>query len=301
MKTTLFLLTGFFMFCSCEDELDIALSQKEKRIVINSFFNNEEYFHVNISSTQLSTDGDTVYFIDNARVLLYNNNVFLDTLLFETNGNYVSNKVLPEINMPYQLKVEVPGYTTATSDFAQIPVAVKDFSVDTFSHPVNVAGTKTWRLRIKFKDIENVDNYYLFYMIWSGTQYEYDPDSNIVDSVKSLLSYRWVQAPGIIIPYTGKLLFSDELSEGDTIEKNLYFTQNRGGPGLGQFNNLRAYFILYTISEEYYRYGKSSVDQNFSIDYSMFVEPVPVFTNINNGIGIFAGYGQCVDSVFYCE
>jgi len=33
----------------------------------------------------------------------------------------------------------------------------------------------------------------------------------------------------------------------------------------------------------------------------MFVEPVPVYSNINNGYGIFAGYGQCIDSVFYRE
>ena len=134
-------------------------------------------------------------------------------------------------------------------------------------------------------------------MIWEGTRYQYDSDSNVVDSARTNISYRWVKVQGIDIPHTGKLLFSDELLEGDTIEKDLYF-ELLGGSGLGHFNNLKAYFRLYTISEEYYQYGKSFAKQSFSIDYSMFVEPVSVFSNINHGDGIFAGYGQCVDSVF---
>ena len=66
MRNTLFLLTSLFVFYSCEKELDLVLSPQEKRIVINSFFNDEEFLHVNISSTQPSTDGDTILFIDNA-------------------------------------------------------------------------------------------------------------------------------------------------------------------------------------------------------------------------------------------
>ena len=51
-----------FLISSCEKEIDINLSQEEKKIVINSFFNNEEFLHVNISSNQPSTDGDSVDF-----------------------------------------------------------------------------------------------------------------------------------------------------------------------------------------------------------------------------------------------
>ena len=73
------------------------------------------------------------------------------------------------------------------------------------------------------------------------------------------------------------------------------------GSGLEKSDNLMAYFKLCTISEEYYLYGKSYTEQHNSIDFSMFVEPVSVFSNINNGEGIFAGYGQCIDSVYYGE
>ncbi len=300
MRTILFLMACLFLISSCEKEIDIKLSQKEKKIVINSFFNNEEFLHVNISSNQPSTDGDTVDFIQNACVLLYDNDIFLDTLRWLSGGDYVSDKVIPGISIPYKLKVEVPGLSTATTDVSRIPVNVKHFSVDTSSYVDKISGKLVRHIRLKFKDIENTANYYLLYMVWEGTRYEYDMDSTIADSVKTYGKVRdYGQGQGIIVPYTGKLFFSDELMEGDTIERDIYFAQKIGGTDPASFNNLMAYINLCTISEEYYLYAKSYADQSFAIDFSLFVEPVSVFSNINNGYGIFAGYGQCIDSVFY--
>ena len=127
----------------------------------------------------------------------------------------------------------------------------------------------------------------------------YDADQNIVDSIKTKAAYGWGDAT--MIPHTGKLLFTNEFFEGDTIEKIIAARKHMPHSGLGEFDNLKAYFKLCTLSEEYYLYAKSFVDQHNSLDFSMFVEPVQVFSNINNGEGIFAGYGQAIDSVFYNE
>jgi len=289
-----------FLFCSCEKELPIVLSPKGKGIVINSFFNDEEFFYVNISSTQPSTDSDTAYFIDNAIVLLYENDIFLDTLTLRTDGNYFSDKIIPETDVPYKLEVEVPGIKTATTDFSQIPVAVKDFSLDTSTYIDILSKTEYRRVKLKFRDIENVTNYYLLYMNCLVTRYEYDTEGNIVDSIKTNVAYGWGRE-GINIPHTSQLLFTDELMEGDTIERNLYIRKDMYGSGLGKFDNIVGYFKLCTISKEYFLYAKSYTQQYESIDWSVFVEPVTVFSNINNGEGIFAGYGQCIDSVYYGE
>ncbi len=110
------------------------------------------------------------------------------------------------------------------------------------------------------------------------------------------------QGQGFVVPYTGKLFFSDELTEGDTLERDIYFAQKIGGSDPRVFSSFNSIYLkLCTISEEYYLYAKSYADQSFAIDYSLFVEPVSVFTNVHNGYGIFAGYGQCVDTVLYRE
>lgn len=298
MRTTLFLTILIILLPSCEDELlDFNFSLNEETIVINSFFNDDELFHVNISRNQLSTDGDTAYFIENATVLLYGNDTFLDTLKLKENGNYISNNIIPEKDVPYKIKVEVPGVETATTDYALIPSSVNEMWLDTSTYLD--ANEKIYRhVNLKFKDIEGL-NYYLLYMIWEGTRYEYDADSNIVDSVKTKATYGWGE--GLNIPHTGKVLFTDESFEGDTIERKLYFRKHMPYSGLEDFDNLMGYFKLCTISEEYYLYAKSYSEQHNSIDWSVFVEPVTVYSNINNGLGIFAGYGQCIDSVFYKE
>ncbi|MBN1183799.1 MAG: DUF4249 domain-containing protein [Bacteroidales bacterium] len=297
MRTLLILIFTSFMLFSCEKQLDILLSNMEKRIVINSFFNDKEFIHVNISSTQPATDDEVVQFINNACVLLYKNELFLDTLTLSKEGNYYSDKVIPEVASSYKLNVEVPGMVTATSNNSQIPVYVEEFSLDTFAFLNNLSNREVRQIRLKFKDIDNTPNYYLLYMIWVGTYYVYDDDGNIIDSIKTKTGYG--QGEGINIPSRGKLLFTDEFLEGDTIEKNLYFDKRMYGSGLENYDNFKVYFKLCTVSEEYYLYGKTFAEQHNSIDWSAFVEPVTVYSNINNGEGIFAGYGYCIDSVFY--
>ena len=297
MRNTLIILASLILLCSCEEELDISLTQKEKKIVINSFFNDNELIHVNISANQPATDKDTILFIDNACVLLYANDIFLDTLTFKGEGYYYSDEVIPEAGMSYNLRVEVPGMTTATTDYSQIPVVVKGFLLDTSSFIDKISDKEIREVILRFKDIENTTNYYLLHIMWEGTWYEYDADSNIVDTVKRKVSYGGGQ--GINIPASGKFLFTDELFEGDTIEKTLYFRKNLYGSGLEGSENVKAWFKLCTVSEEYYLYGKSCAEQNNSIDWSIFVEPVTVYSNVNNGVGIFAGYGYCIDSLYY--
>lgn len=300
MRFYLFILIGLFIYFSCEKEVPIDLSLKEKRIVINSFFNNEEFMHVNLSSNQPSTDKDTAIFLDNAIVLLYENDLFLDTLKLRNKGNYFSDKIIPEKAVPYKLVVEVPGIQTATTDFSMIPVAVNDFSLDTSSFDEIFSGNEYRKVKLRFKDIENVPNYYLISMNWLATSYVYDTEGNVIDSIQTKVAYGW-GSEGINIPYISQMVFSDELMEGDTIEKNLYFYKDMYGAGLQKYDHLMAYFKLCTISEEYYLYAKSYTEQYNSIDWAVFVEPVTVFSNIKNGYGIFAGYGQCIDSVFYRE
>ena len=52
--------------------------------------------------------------------------------------------------------------------------------------------------------------------------------------------------------------------------------------------------MLRTLSEDQYRYQRTRILQEFS-EGDPFSEVVPVYTNVENGFGIFAGYSS--DSV----
>ncbi|MFQ5636990.1 MAG: DUF4249 family protein [bacterium] len=51
--------------------------------------------------------------------------------------------------------------------------------------------------------------------------------------------------------------------------------------------------VLLTTSESYYNFHKS-VDQQNATEDNPFAEPVPIYTNIENGLGVFAGYSSFV-------
>ena len=88
------------------------------------------------------------------------------------------------------------------------------------------------------------------------------------------------------------LLFSDEAIDGQSIQLKL----------LAQIDELETGMFpkivgeLRTVSENYYKHYTSLALQKESKDRP-FAEPVSVFSNIENGLGIFAGYSTYRDSV----
>jgi hypothetical protein len=53
---------------------------------------------------------------------------------------------------------------------------------------------------------------------------------------------------------------------------------------------------LRSISKEYYDY-QTSLNEYWNADGNPFAQPVQVFTNIENGFGIFAGFGKSSDTL----
>ena len=56
------------------------------------------------------------------------------------------------------------------------------------------------------------------------------------------------------------------------------------------------YALLRTVTEEYYQYNYTR-DLQASVENNPFAQPVQVFDNIENGLGIFAGYSQTEQKV----
>ncbi len=104
--------------------------------------------------------------------------------------------------------------------------------------------------------------------------------------------------------YPRDLLFSDKLINGlkKEIKVNIY------PPAYSSPNGERAYLIdpYYTfivhfrsISENYYKYKKTLIRHMACKDGGVFgCEPVEMYSNIEGGLGIFAGYSSYVDTIW---
>jgi len=92
--------------------------------------------------------------------------------------------------------------------------------------------------------------------------------------------------------YTDDMAFSDALFNGDTCSLNIHFAYND--------NVDYVYIILRSVSENYYRYKKSlyRYEVNSFSNILNSSNPVGLYSNIENGYGIFAGYSETVDSMY---
>ncbi len=142
---------------------------------------------------------------------------------------------------------------------------------------------------ISFSDPPNIKNYYevLIYKLYENKKTDYwnsDGDVKVIDPV--LLN----EGDQDYLPTT--FFFSDELFDGQE------YTLRVNSPG-GIGNSINYTVSLRSISESYYLYRKyytrHSYNQQFEGDFLDLVfkgEPQPMFSNIVNGYGIFAGYQE---------
>ena len=116
--------------------------------------------------------------------------------------------------------------------------------------------------------------------------------------------------------YRSELLFKDVSFNGQQYELKTYLRFEEGSILTAFFNNafvleenaydskgniirqpgdtagiFTLYAVLRTTTEEYYQYNFTS-DLQASVESNPFAQPVQVYDNIENGLGIFAGYSQ---------
>jgi len=159
---------------------------------------------------------------------------------------------------------------------------------------INEWGEEILQMSIGLNDNAATENYYQIGLSSISTYeyYDYELDSLITYSQKEdLWAYPvdpWLD--NIANASENGLSFSDATFNGTNIVLNLstyIYSYNT--------NETKILIDLYSISEEYYNYLKSK--SLYEESDPAFSEPVQIFSNIENGLGIFAGASISSDSV----
>lgn len=287
---SLTLLILLFLFSSCEKIIKMDIKDDRRRIVVNSFFSPDNLFSVNISKSLHILDNGEFQYIPDATVILYKNDILLDTLIYNNYGNYIAN-LLPEINANYKITVTANGLESIVASDA-VPSPIHIVSVDTatvmYSQNNGMDGSnpaeEMLRCKIKFQDQPGVKNYYLLQVL--GHEYhDYGPKTGEVnlwfDTDDPSVEDETVSDAGAT--------FTDALFDGKLYDFTIYIN-NR------QTSNV--YIVLASISKDFYLYWTSYTQFNYG-DNSPFSEPVLVYNNIDKGFGIFAGYTKSTDTLVF--
>lgn len=277
-------------FVSCRKVLDIELPSKEGKIVINSFFNNNEQLTINISKSLHILDNIESKLLNDAEVIVYENNIYKEQLTNTSNGNYIAS-FIPSKDKIYRVNVSYPDLKDAYSENI-IPNPINIISVDTLTvyssnnNGINGEGngsTNQYQLKIKFKDPDQIKNYYSF-KIYLKNQINYF--KNILNNDYYPLYF---YSNDIVIESwqnNETAYFSDDFINGKEYELiiNLdkYNFPNTDNEVIVELNSVSKDYFLYCKSYNLYQ----------SVNGNPFSEPVQVYNNIENGYGIFAGYSS---------
>lgn len=244
-------------------------------------------------------------------------NYWVDNSLSQPTTGYRSQKTVGEIGKTYKLVISHPDYESATVEnylpenadviFIESEEGIEANDYDDYSNRV-------LNVKLKFKDKANEKNYYRL-LVRANTgkwrpNWRIDDDTIGVIEVSTFYPGNLLQNDLILnpdeegandflfgSPSNRYSVFTDEFIDGKEHELKFSFRLNNSvwynGEELsseeheGEFYNY--HISLQAITRETYLYLLSSnANRWYSDDY--FSEPAQVFTNVENGLGIFGGY-----------
>lgn len=276
----LFIIFGLFITVSCHQLIEVELPPIKPRPVVNCWLNDNGSYNFNLSLTREVTT-DTTLVIESAKVFIEaENQIFI--LPHKKKGFYYNPEFSPVSNVPYKLRVEIDGY---------LPLYSVD-SIPSFSLKVNETkffenfmkdgeGDEYSEIWINLTDIHKGHDYY-------GISVQGKSENRVYSLMISSSSPEIMNETAFEI-YPEMLVFTDELfqNKSTTLKIRTYMEGAN-------------YVKLYRLSEQAYKYIKSWNIHDYTQDYDFWevYEPQPLYSNIENGYGIFAGYSQQVFEVY---
>ncbi len=299
------MLFAIILLLACERPVDLKIDDIPARLVVLSKFTHDESLRLRLSQTRSVLDSEEPSVVRNARVDLYEGEQFVGPLEFvvddgnSQNSYYTSKHFKPKQGKAYTLKAVAPGFAEVQATDA-IPAAVPIRSlhieqVETMpgSRPGEVI--YAYQVTFSFVDPGAQENYYHLNFYQQVLGYNLLLQDTLITS-------NWLQriefSPendnnSFIAYFEGGILFDDKPFDGRIVTYSfpLRTTIQPQRMLLGKmFAELRS------VSKSYYLFS-SSLSRQRNSPGGPLSEPVIVFSNIENGSGVFAAYSQTVDSV----
>jgi hypothetical protein len=304
MTKTHWLLVLILSLTACTEKIELPVPQAEPIPVLNSLIQPDSLITVYLSlSTPVLSDSDTET-IQEATVKLFINGEYSETLIQISPGVFQTNQTA-EIGKEYMLRAEIPAFETLKA-ITQIP-APTEITDGTFeNNAVYAQSLKDMadKAIISFYDHRETRNYYQVAFYRSTFALD-SVTGNPTDSIVDIDLHYYLYSEDPVIQNEGdiefynfpdnikSLVFSDVLlSEHNTVT---FITELAG-----DFINTEYRVLLRAITEDYYLFEKSRIRQRANLEilnynpanFFLVNNPVDLYSNVENGLGIFAGYSE---------
>ncbi len=286
----LIVVTGLLLAGSCTKEIEYKGDNEDPVLVLNCIAEKDSTIVVELSKSRffLASNNDDYTITSNAIITLTNQTsgqVHVVTTP-DANGKYVFPVAALEGNA-YSISASHPDFETVTSTMV-VPYETPILSVDTSSYSSPENGT-IMKANVTWNDPAGEDFYIMKLSIIntvSGLEFLHQPIGSSDQSMDELSA---TDFDGESV-YSPQLFFTDEFFDGTQKNLEVRFPIQWMVPD----PNDHYKFTLYRCTEATYKYLVSSKKAEYAAN-DFFSEPVKVFTNIENGYGIF---GALTGAVF---
>ncbi|WP_321369408.1 DUF4249 domain-containing protein [uncultured Draconibacterium sp.] len=301
MHKIYFIILLIGLFSACIEVVDLDVEETPQELVVNCFFTEGQPFVVNVSRLAAYPDL-TDRNLEDATVSIYENDILKGTLKHTENGIYTRNSISPTYGNMYSIKVEVPGYPTATaSDTIPEKVSIQECNYRQ-NAGVDEEGDPYGEIITSFTDHPNVKYYSIqIYSRWEKPLY----DQNGYPAGSEVIWYPIEQTsfdPVIIAEgitkndYCTYFVFNDALF----FNRNYKLTVNASSE---YESNDKLKVLLETGTANYYQYRKRLLKHepySYEDPFKPY-SPVPLYSNVSGGQGIFAGYQRDIYYLNFSE
>lgn len=323
MQKTVFFFLIWFTCIGCISEADILVPRLSSEVVLNGIIHPESVIQVRLTRSLPLDEGQILPIIDNAEVIVYENDRLVGQLSFK--DSIYSIDYYPQEGHQYTVEAKVSDKNEekkvirASDVMPSSPTVYACFTKEDYLYSdINVSATiQNNFAENNFYWLDVVTANYPFFDCEfvkedTSTRYCLGRDSTrlIVEQESPLGSYSTIpdrfnafvdNLSGGIADYNTYIRISDEGLEDQLIEldftgySQLFRHNVLSDPSEGQS-------LLLTVtsaSQHYDRYLKSSIIYylNNGFDDSEdtpnpFAEPTRIYSNVENGLGIFAAYNS---------
>ncbi len=292
---------GGFMACETTEQIDDFPIIKPQ-IVLNCLISPDSNWEFQVSKSLSVLDNANTDFLNTAKIdVSENGNKLFSPSGFNSRGFFYYSAQKPVSGHTYQLDVDVDKMTAVHAS-CTIPDRV---NIETVKGTIKDSNTwyDPWLkkgygelkgdMTIRFSDPDSTDNFYLL-TIYTIDTYEYVLPP--YDTVREIYRDYYVgendENPVIDIASDQYYIFSDDLFNGQTFDFFIPFHD-------WSYYSFKTYVIaLYSVDRNMYLYYRSKALYDNRRE-NPFAEPVQVYTNIENGFGVFGAYVADVTTFRY--
>lgn len=285
---------------SCERPALIDFPPHTPLLVLHGYVAVGDTIKVSLGKTIRITvsEGDTATYVDNGWVLLYENDIFVDSLKFNPHERrYISSHVIAQTGNRYKVMAGAPGFgIVEAAARGPLPVPTTSLKV-TDSSRTNTLNIMLSDIQFRFLDPAQEMNYYLLELYLPGGSFD-----NCVYTYEPVIE----RYKGDMLPfdqnsciYGDEVLFNDRSFNGQQKELTISSATDLLQSFIDPTTNItyRPYLKRYNISEDYYRYFKTWTAIEFNTGNVTMASPVIIKGNVHNGYGLFTVYTVTTDSL----